>query len=91
MSSGTLVNNTGTLTFNTNQKNTITLSTENTFVDSNITLTTKVTKAVLNTTQDDTDHKTFTIQIPNGNASDLILLFTTDTNGNTVVTGSNAS
>ena len=86
-----LTSNTGNLTFNTDQKNTITLSTANTFVDSNITLNTKVTKAVLNKTADDADHKTFNIQIPNGNASDLILTFTTDTSGNTVVTGTNAT
>ena len=84
-----LTDNTGTITFNTNQKNVITLATENKFVDSNILLTTKVTKAVLNTTSGDTDHKTFTMQIPNGIASDILLVFTTDTNGNTVVTGSN--
>ena len=86
MSTGTLTSNTGTLTFNNDQKNTITLSTENTFVDSDIVLTTKVTKAVLNTTATDTDHKTFYIQIPNGAGSDLTLQFTTDTNGNTVIT-----
>ena len=86
-----LTNNTGTITFNNNQKNTITLSTENTFVDSDIVLTTKVNKAILNTTEDDADHKTFTIQIPNGDANDLILVFTTDTSGNTLVTGSNAT
>lgn len=86
-----LTNNTGNLTFSSDQKNTITLSTANTFVDSNITLNTKVTKAVLNKTSNDTDHKTFNIQIPNGDAADLILTFTTDTNGNTVVTGSNVT
>lgn len=86
MAAGTLTSNTGTITFASNQVNTVTLNTENTFVDSNIVLTTKVTKAVLNKTSGDTDHKTFKIQIPNGAANDLILQFTTDTNGNTVVT-----
>ena len=85
-----LTNNTGTLTF-TDQKNTITLETEKTFVDTDIVLTTKVTKALLNKTSNDTDHKTFNIQIPNGDAADLILTFTTDTSGNTVITGSNAT
>lgn len=84
-----LTNNQGTLTF-TDQKNIITLATENTFVNSDIELTTKVTKAVLNMTSNDTDHKTFNVQIPNGDAADLILTFTTDTSGNTVVTGTNA-
>ena len=88
---GTLNNHTATLTFNKEQKNDITLSTANTFVDENIVLTTKVTKAVLTTTSGDTDHKTFTMQIPNGSATDILLVFTTDTSGNTVVTGSNAS
>lgn len=85
----TLTNNIGNITFNSNQKNTITLSTENTFVNSDIVLNTLVTKAVLNKTSGDTDHKTFTIQIPNGSASDVLLTFTTNTNGNTVVTGGN--
>lgn len=85
-----LTNNAGTIT-RENQKNVITLSTNGKYVNSNIVLTTKVTKAVLNKTADDADHKTFNIQIPNGNASDLILTFTTDTSGNTVVTGTNAT
>ena len=87
----TLVNNSDNITFSTNQKNSITLNTENKFVDSNISLTTLVTKAILNKISGDTDHKIFNIQIPNGSASDLILTFTTDTNGNTVVTGTNAT
>ena len=86
---GTLSNNTETFTFYEEQKNSITLSTSNKFVDGDITLTTKVTKAVLNKTSGDTDHKTFTMQIPNGDANDILLVFTTDTSGNTVVTGSN--
>ena len=89
--SGNLSSNTATFTFSGEQKNNITLSTENKFIDSNITLTTKVTKAILNTTSGDTDHKTFTMQIPNGNAADILLVFTTGTDGNTVVTGSNVS
>lgn len=87
MASGTLTNNTGTLTFSSNQINTITLNTENTFVDKNIVLTTKVTKAVLNTISTDTDHKIFQIQIPNGNPDENITLtFTTDDTGNVIVT-----
>ena len=90
MANGTLINNTGTLTF-TDQKNTITLATQNTFVNSDIVLTTKVSKAILNKTSTDTDHKTFTMQIPNGNSNDILLIFTTDTDGNTTVTGSNVT
>ena len=86
----TLTNNAGTITRD-NQKNVITLSTNGKYVNSNITLTTKVTKAVLNKTAEDTDRKTFQIQIPNGDVADLILTFTTDTSGNTVVTGTNAT
>ena len=80
-----LTNNLGTLTF-TNQKNTITLETENTFVNSDIELITKVTKAVLNTTTADTDHKQFQIQVPNGNSTDITFTFTVDSNGNVLVT-----
>ena len=86
MATGTLTNNTGTITFENDQKNTITLSTENTFVDSNIILTTKVTKAVLNTTADDTDHKQFQIQVPNGDSTDITFTFQVDANGNVLVT-----
>lgn len=82
----TLTNNVGNITFNSNQKNTITLSTENTFVDSNIVLNTLVTKAVLNTTASDTEHKSFQIQVPNGNSSDITFTFTVDSNGNVLVT-----
>lgn len=89
--SGNLSNNTATFTFSGEQKNNITLSTSNKFIDSNITLTTKVTKAILNTTSDDTDHKTFSIQIPNGNSNPVLLTFTTNTTGNTVVTGTNVT
>ena len=87
----TMNNNSDNITFQKNQKNSITLSTKNKFIDNDISLTTLVTKAVLNKTSGDTDHKTFTMQIPNGNANDILLVFTTDTNGNTVVTGSNVT
>lgn len=86
MATGVLTNNTGTIIFNQNQVNDITLSTANTFVDKNIVLTTKVTKAVLNTTTNDTDHKSFDIQIPNGNLDPITLNFAVDTNGNVLVT-----
>lgn len=86
MASGTLTNNTGTITFQQNQVNTITFNTENTFVDSDIALTTKVTKAILTTTSTDTDHKTFQIQVPNGSSSENITFtFTTDTAGNVTI------
>ena len=92
MATVTLVNNTGTFTFSNDQKNSFTLQTENKFVDSDISITTKVTKAVLTTDSQDTDHKTFNIQIPNGSPnSNILLTFTTDSSGNTVVTGSNVT
>lgn len=81
-----LTNNVGNITFNTDQKNTITLSTQNKFVDSNIVLNTLVTKAVLNTTTSDTEHKSFQIQVPNGNSPDITFTFTVDENGNVLVT-----
>lgn len=86
MATGTLTDNVGTLTFSTNQVNSVTLNTANTFIKSNINLKTKVTKAVLTKTSGDTDHKTFQIQIPNGNAADITLTFTADTSGNVLVT-----
>ena len=85
MANGTLTNNEGDITFNSNQKNTITLSTENTFVDGDIVLNTLVTKAVLNTITTDTDHKTFDIEVPNG-ASTITFNFTVDSSGNVLVT-----
>lgn len=81
-----LTNNSDSITFNENQKNNITLSTNKKFVDSNISLTTLVTKAVLNTTSGDTDHKQFQIQVPNGNSTDITFTFTVDTDGNVLVT-----
>ena len=80
-----LTNNSDSITFSENQKNSITLSTNNKFVDSNIALTTLVTKAVLTTNSQDTDHKTFAIQIPNGNSTDITLTFAVDSNGNVTV------
>ena len=79
----------GELTFTENQKNAFVLKTAQLYTESDITLVTKVTKAVLNSTSGDADHKTFQIQIPNGSAGKLLLLFTTNTSGNTVVTGTN--
>ena len=81
----------GTLTFS-NQINAFTLKTANLYTASNITLITKVTKAILNTTSGDTDHKSFQIQIPNGSPnSNILLTFTTNISGNTVVTGTNVT
>ena len=82
----TLTNNVGNITFDSDQKNTITLSTENTFVDSDIVLNTLVTKAILNTTTSDIEHKSFQIQVPNGNSTDVIFTFTVDNDGNVLVT-----
>lgn len=81
----TLVNNTGNITFSNNQKNTITLSTKDTFVDSNIVLNTLVKKAVLNSSSSDTDHKSFDIQVPNGTGT-ITFNFAVDSNGNVLVT-----
>lgn len=80
-----LTNNSDSITFSENQKNSITLSTNKKFVDSNISLTTLVTKAILTTTSGDTDHKSFDIQIPNGNSTDITLTFAVDSNGNVTV------
>lgn len=85
MANGTLTNHEGNITFNNNQKNTITLSTENTFVDGDIILNTLVTKAVLNTITTDTDHKTFDIEVPNGDST-ITFNFTVDSSGNVLVT-----
>ena len=93
MATGTLTNYGagGTLTFYDDQNNTFTLKTADKYTETDIELTTKVTKAVLNDDPNDLDHKTFTIQIPNGDANDIYLLFTTYANGNTVVTGGNVT
>lgn len=80
----TLTNNTGTLTFEDDQKNTFTLKTADRYVNSDIVLTTKVTKAVLNTAPGDTDHKSFQIQVPNGN-SNVTFTFAVDNQGNVTV------
>ncbi len=85
MANGTLTNHEGDITFNSNQKNTITLSTENTFVDGDIILNTLVTKAVLNATATDTDHKSFDIEVPNGNST-ITFNFAVDSSGNVLVT-----
>lgn len=77
-----LTNNTGTFDLY-KQNNVITLSTNKTYVNSNIELTTKVHKAVLNT---NTATNTFDIQVPNGNSTDITFTFTVDTNGNVFVT-----
>lgn len=82
MASGTLTSNTGTITFNTNQVNSITFDTGNKFVDNDIVITTKVTKAVLDGT---TDHTSFDIQIPAGSTT-VIFNFAIDSDGNVVVT-----
>ena len=81
----TLNNNIGSITFEENQKNSITFYTANTFVDSNIQVTTLVTKAILNNT--DPDRQSFTIQIPNGDSPTPVTLnFEVQPNGNVVVT-----
>ena len=77
-----LTNNTGTFDLY-KQNNIITLSTDETYVNSDIILTTKVHKAVLNT---NAATNTFDIQIPNGNSTDITLTFTVDSNGNVLVT-----
>lgn len=80
---GTLSNNTGTIELK-KQNNTITLTTANTFVDSNIQLNIKVLKAVLTTTSGSNE---FYIQVPNGSPNETVVFhFTVDENGNTTVT-----
>lgn len=76
-----LTNNTGTFDLY-KQNNIITLSTDETYVNSNIILTTKVHKAVLNT---NAATNTFDIQVPNGNST-ITFTFTVDANGNVLVT-----
>lgn len=83
MATGTLTNNTGTITCQ-KQNNTITLSTANTFVDSDIQLNIKVIKAVLTTSSGNNE---FYIEVPNGAANQTVVFhFTVDTNGNTTIT-----
>ena len=82
MAAGTLTNNTGTITCQ-KQNNTITLSTANTFVDSDIELEVKVIKAVLTTAS---GSNTFDIQVPNGDAGTVTFHFAVDANGNTTIT-----
>lgn len=87
MATGTLTNNTGTITCQ-KQNNTITLSTANTFVDSNIELEIKVIKAVLTTASGSNE---FYIEVPNGAAGTVVFHFTVDSNGNTTITSEDIS
>ena len=82
MASGTLTNNTGIITC-AKQNNTITLSTANKYVDSNIQLDVKVIKAVLTTSSGENE---FYIQVPNGSNDTVVFHFTVDANGNTTIT-----
>lgn len=77
-----LTNNAGTFTLQ-KQNNLIEIKANKTYVESDISITTKVVKAVLNSTA---DQNQFQIQIPNGNSPDITLTFTVDTNGNVLVT-----
>lgn len=77
-----LTNNAGTFTLQ-KQNNLIEIKANKTYVESDISITTKVVKAVLNSTA---DQNQFQIQIPNGNSTDITLTFTVDTNGNVLVT-----
>lgn len=74
------------LNFNQNQINSIVLATSKKFVDNDISLLVKVTKAILTTSSTDVDHKQFSIQVPNGNSPDITFTFAVDTNGNVLVT-----
>ena len=82
METGTLTNNVGTITCS-KQNNTITLSTNGTYVNSNIELEIKVIKAVLTTA---TGSNTFDIQVPNGANGTVTFHFAVDANGNTTIT-----
>ena len=77
-----LTNNTGTITLQ-KQNNTITLSTANKYIDSNIQLDIKVIKAVLTTS---TGSNEFYIEVPNGTNDTIVFHFTVDENGNTTIT-----
>lgn len=77
-----LTNNAGTFTLQ-KQNNLIEIKANKTYVESDISITTKVVKAVLNSTA---DQNQFQIQIPNGNSTDITLTFTVDTNDNVLVT-----
>ena len=77
-----LTNNTGTITCQ-KQNNTITLSTANKFVDSDIELEIKVIKAVLTTASGSNE---FYIEVPNGTNNTVVFHFTVDANGNTTIT-----
>lgn len=77
-----LINNAGTITLQ-KQNNTITLSTANKYVDSNIQLDIKVIKAVLTTASGSNE---FYIQVPNGTNNTVVFHFTVDSNGNTTIT-----
>ena len=88
MATGTLTNNTGTITCQ-KQNNTITLSTANTFVDSNIELEIKVIKAVLTTAAGSNE---FYIEVPNGPSNGTVVFhFSVDSNGNTTITSEDYS
>ena len=83
-----LTNNTGTITFQ-KQNNTITLETQNKYVDSNIELEIKVIKAVLTT---DSNSNEFYIEVPNGPSNGTVVFhFSVDSNGNTTITSEDYS
>lgn len=67
----------------TKQNNVIRLSTAGKYVETDIELNLKVTKAVLTTAA---DSNTFEIEVPNGSSGTVIFHFTVDANGNTTVT-----
>ena len=65
------------------QNNTITLSTDDTYVDEDIVINIKVTKAVLTTA---TGSNSFDIECPNGSNGTVTFHFAVDANGNTTIT-----
>lgn len=82
-----LTNNAGTFTLQ-KQNNVITLSTADTYVNSDIELEIKVIKAVLTTVSGSNE---FYIEVPNGAAGTVVFHFTVDSNGNTTITSEDIS
>lgn len=67
----------------TKQNNVIKLSTAGKYVETDIELNLKVTKAVLTTAA---DSNTFEIEVPNGESGTITFHFSVDANGNTTIT-----
>lgn len=82
MANGTLIDNSGTITL-AKQNNVITLLTAGTYVNTNVELDIRVTKAVLTTAE---GSNTFEIEVPDGSEGTITFHFAVDSNGNTEIT-----